>query len=384
MAVRALSGYDPDTGWPPDDSTGVQWQNDVELPGQFQGGGAGFGPGGFQGSPKLTAPASGPPPGISLSNGAGGGASVPPEVTPPTNSPLRPGASPAIRTPGFGPATDATVPEGGGGLFSRIAGWLPSILANPVAAGVGGTAAISAAGWPAEKGRAKLTVDPRIDAAGSGGFDVSQPLGTQGGPDSFSPDAGQPTPNFVRPEAPITRTFPSWPTPPASAPAAATPAPGGMPWAGNNYGRPAGAPIGSPAPAVPPPRPRVVRAAGPAAVRQQPNLGAYGGSPFTTVDRPNANPGIGGGMLGGGVNSPRGQGGAPVATALDLSRLFGGGQPAPAAAAPVRAPVAAPVYRQPSIRMVPPAIPIGGGAGNVMEAPSPRRKSSSTSQGGGY
>jgi hypothetical protein len=62
VAVKAPGdngGYDPNTGWPPDDSTGVNWQNDVDLPGQF-------GPGGFQGSPKLTAPASGPPPGMSL------------------------------------------------------------------------------------------------------------------------------------------------------------------------------------------------------------------------------------------------------------------------------------------------------------------------------
>ena len=59
MAVRAPGDYDPNTGWPPDDSTGVNWQNDVDLPGQF-------GPGGFRASPKLTAPASGPPPGMSL------------------------------------------------------------------------------------------------------------------------------------------------------------------------------------------------------------------------------------------------------------------------------------------------------------------------------
>ena len=64
---------------------------------------------------------------------------------------------------------------------------------------------------------------------------------------------------------------------------------------------------------------------------------APGQSPFITIDRPNANPGTGGGMLGGALASPRGQGGAPVATALDLSHLFGGGQPvaAPAAAAPL-------------------------------------------------
>ena len=82
MAVRAPgdSGYDPSTGWPPDDSTGVNWDNDVELPGkfpfrwgntdlpgQFRGGGQGFGPGGFLGNPRLTANPAGPPPGVSLS-----------------------------------------------------------------------------------------------------------------------------------------------------------------------------------------------------------------------------------------------------------------------------------------------------------------------------
>ena len=85
MAVRAPwdSGYDPNTGWPPDDSTGIPWGDDTALPGSFQGGGAGFGPGGFQGSPRLTAPASGPPPGMSLSaNPGGGAAAVPGDVFP--------------------------------------------------------------------------------------------------------------------------------------------------------------------------------------------------------------------------------------------------------------------------------------------------------------
>ena len=66
---------------------------------------------------------------------------------------------------------------------------------------------------------------------------------------------------------------------------------------------------------TPPPRPR---AAGPAAVKQQPNLGY-----FTTGDRPNANPNIGGGMLGGGSAGGRG---GPVGNRtmgmLDLSKLF--------------------------------------------------------------
>ena len=119
MAVKAPGdngGYDPNTGWPPDDSTGVNWQNDVELPGKFKGGGAGFGwgdtdlpgnfgPGGFQGSSRLTAPAAGPPPGISLSNGGGGSpAAGGPTVVPPTNSTIPPHKS-------VGPFTGGTSTE---------------------------------------------------------------------------------------------------------------------------------------------------------------------------------------------------------------------------------------------------------------------------------
>ena len=36
MAVRPLGGYDPGTGWPPDDSTGIDWgspDEPVDLPG---------------------------------------------------------------------------------------------------------------------------------------------------------------------------------------------------------------------------------------------------------------------------------------------------------------------------------------------------------------
>ena len=324
MATVNLGGYDPNTGWPPDDSTGVNWDPDTDIPGQF-------GRGGFRTAPRLTAPASGPPPGISLSDGSADGGTFNPRTSsafrgprwgggpppdfnmndvPPTNTPLRPGASPAIRPGGYGPATDAVPAGGGGGLFSRLAGFLPSIF-SPTAAGVAAPAAIAAAGYKyGEPGRAKLTVDPRIDASGSGGFDVGQPLGSQNGPDASSPGAGAPpayrpedSPSYTDP-----RTFPGWPTPPAPA---AAPAPGGMPWAGNNYGRPAGAPIGSPAPAVPPPRPRVAHAAGPAAQRQQPNLGAYSG-PFSPSYRPNAD--VAGGA--------RGRQSVPQMTTLDLSKLF--------------------------------------------------------------
>ena len=297
MAAVNLGGYDPNTGWPPDDSTGVNWDPDTDIPGQF-------GRGGFRGAPRLTGPATGPPPGVSLSGPSGAAAPNGPDVVPPTNTPLRPGASPAIRPGGYGPATDAVPAGGGGGLFSRLQGFLPSIFGNPVAAGVAAPAAIAAAGYKyGEPGRAKLTVDPRIDASGSGGFDVGQPLGTQNGPDASSPNAGAPTP-FQQPDHPSTMRYPGWPTPPAPAPSA-----GGI---GSDARFPVGPPItGTPAPAVPPPRPRVAHAAGPAAVRQQPNLGTYSG-PFSPSYRPNAD--VAGGA--------RGRQSVPQMTTLDLSKLF--------------------------------------------------------------
>ena len=130
---------------------------------------------------------------------------------------------------------------------------------------------------------------------------------------------------------------------------------------------------------------RLLQLARPLPVSVRPS-GNYG--PFTTVSRPNANPGIGGGMLGGGMNSPwRMEGGAPVATGGSTGR--GCSAEAPAPAAPVRLVAALPrlpVYNQPSIRMIPPAILTAAATGNVMEAPTgtSRRKSSSSSQGGGY
>ena len=290
MAAVNLGGYDPNTGWPPDDSTGVNWDPDTDIPGQF-------GRGGFRTAPRLTGPASGPPPGVSLSGPGGAAAPNGPDVVPPTNTPLRPGASPALRPGGYGPAPDAVPAGGGGGLFSRLAGFLPSLF-SPTAAGVAAPAAIAAAGYKfGEPGRAKLTVDPRVDAAGSGGFDVGQPLGTQNGPDSFSPGAGQPAP-FQQPDHPSTMRYPSWPTPPAPAASPNIPIGGGP-------GNVMQAPTGTPAP------PRVVRAAGPAAVRQQPNLGTYSG-PFSQSYRPNAD------IVGG----ARGRQSVPQMTTLDLSKLF--------------------------------------------------------------
>ena len=320
MAVRPIGGYDPDTGWPPDDSTDLPWQSDTALPGQFQGGGAGFGPGGFRGAPRLTAPASGPTPGMSLSaNPGGGAASVPPEIFPPVNSTIPPNKS-------VGPFTGGTATDA---IFGGARRFLPKVIGRriPFADIVTPTdelappSADEAPPWSYTPGAVRPVPRPAGEPSPSNIPDNLTPRFPA--PTGYPPTSGT-VPNFVRPEAPITPTYPSWPTPPAPAPAAAA-APGGMPWAGNNYGRPAGAPIGSPAPAVPVPRPRAVS---PGVARQRPNLGAYGG-PFTTVSRPNANPGIGGGMLGGnssmaniGGGGARGTGGAPTMTALDLSRLF--------------------------------------------------------------
>ena len=350
MAAVNLGGYDPNTGWPPDDSTGVNWDPDVDIPGQF-------GKGGFYGAPRLTAPASGPPPGVSLS-GPGGT---------PTNA------------AGMGPRIDPTTgqPEmltGPGSITDRQ---FTSKFNNPMSWLTMGANLYPPARIPALAAAEITRATPTANDAAPTNLWFQRPSGVGGmpGPQVTNPPVGGPGGIGSDANRPVLGAA-GFPTTYAN-PGAQPPAPDGMPapaipiggGPGNVMQSPSGTPRGGGRRAAP--------AAGPAAARQQPNLGAYGGSPFTTVDRPNANPGIGGGMLGGGVNSPRGQGGAPLGTALDLSRLFGGGQPA--AAAPVRAPVAAPVYHQPSIRMVPPAIPIGGGAGNVMEAPSPRRKSSSTS-----
>ena len=69
---------------------------------------------------------------------------------------------------------------------------------------------------------------------------------------------------------------------------------------------PPGLAIGSPAPAVPPPRPAGLGAPVPGPMAQ--------GSPFVQIARPNAPPLAG---------SAQGRGGPPMMSALDLSRLFG-------------------------------------------------------------
>ena len=304
MAVRPIGGYDPNTGWPPDDSTGLPWQSDTALPGQFQGGGAGFGPGGFQGSPKLTAPASGPPPGMSLSANPGGGAPATggADVFPPVNSTIPPNKS-------VGPFTGGTATDA---IFGGVRRFLPKVIGRriPFADLVTPTDELA----PAAADEAPTNL-PSQRPSGVPDPDIGQPGVTRG-----PVPVNLPQPGFQQPAHPSTMRYPSWPTPPAPAASPNIPIGGGP-------GNVMQAPTGTPAPATPPPRPRVVPTAGPAATRQQPNLGSYG--PFTTVPRPNANPGIGGGMLGGnsgmaniGGGGARGAGGAPTMTALDLSRLF--------------------------------------------------------------
>ena len=142
----------------------------------------------------------GPPPETSLSGPGGGpasaaggaltarpyvpnpyGASMPrgtgPDIMSPSSQPLRPGMSPTVRN-GPGPYIDATVNKGGDGdgILGRLRGWIPGILG---AAGPAAVPALAAGGAAAGVWAEPRTprVDPRISAAGTGGFDVEQPLG---------------------------------------------------------------------------------------------------------------------------------------------------------------------------------------------------------------
>ncbi len=286
------SGWDPNSGWAPDDSTGVQWDPDVDIPGQFQGGGAGFGPGGFQGSPKLTAPAAGPPPGMSLSANPGGSA--------PTNA--------AGMSPHIDPTTGQ--PEmltGPGGLVEKTRGSMNPFgfigRGNPYWRG-----AIAAGGV--------LSPTPTANDAAPTNLWFQRPSGVGGmpGPQVTNPSVGGPGGIGSDANTPVLGAG-GFPTTYAN-PGAQPPAPDGMPSPAIPIGGGPGNVMQSPTGTM---RPRV-RAAGPAAARQRPNLGNYG--PFTTITRPNMNPGIGGGMLGGGSAGGRGGGGPPQMTALDLSRLF--------------------------------------------------------------
>jgi hypothetical protein len=109
------------------------------------------------------------------------------------------------------------------------------------------------------------------------------------------PPPGPPGPVQGPPQSP-TPWFPSSNTP--------------MPWQGPN-------PANTPAPAAQPvsaQRP----VPGPLATGGATAMGASSNPRFVGIDRPNANPSIGGGMLGGARGGPQG-------TALNLAGLFGGG-----------------------------------------------------------
>ena len=147
--------------------------------------------------------------------------------------------------------------------------------------------------------------------------------------------------------------------------------PGGMPWAGNNGGRPygQGAPagrappmvnLGNGAPGVAAPHPAVQAAVARAAAAQQ--AGQSPSSPFTMVMRPNASAQNGNAYPGSMNTGPRGGGGTPLATALDLSHMFGGGQPAavpapvrtaPAPRARVQGPLAKTALKRPAVTPAP-------------------------------
>ena len=316
----------------------------------------GFGLGGFFGNPSLTAPATGAPPGTSLmtpTNAAGMG----PHIDPTTGQPEM--------LTGPGSITDRNVSK-----FNNPMSWLTMGANLYPPARIPALAA-------AEITRATPTAN---DAAPTNAW-FQRPSGVGGMP-------GPQVTNPPQPDHPSTMRYPMWPTPPAPTGIDATIPP--------FTARPV---TPTPATAYPASPVATSAAAGPAAVRQQPNLGAYGaGGPFTTLDyRPNSGP------------NERNRG-SPVATALDLSRLFGGGQPA--AAAPRAVGGGAPTAANPNNPYWGPNTAgraVGGGpimptditgypvAGvNVPAAARgftvnpdlstrrPRSRSSSSSQGGGY
>ena len=245
---------------------GLKGQPEVEIPGVY-------GPGGFVNNSTLTGPATGPPPGTSL-------------TTTPTN---------AVGSGNWDPRNwfkaDPTATFEAGKPMEQIAagGAVPSLLTGAgspywraLIAGAGATAPT-----PAETGE----------------FNPAMVRG--------------------RPEAPMSSVHGNPTAAPATYPH--------MPWPDTGV-----APAASPR----------ASAASPAAARQRPNLGTYNtppaavaNSPFILADRPNMSP----------QNSARGRQGAEQMGMLDLSRLFGGGQPAPTAAAPV---AATPAYKIPATRGV--------------------------------
>jgi hypothetical protein len=300
MGVKIL-GVDT----PLDSQAEVPFEGDVELPGQF-------GKGGFTVNPRITAPATGSPPGTSLSTVPKGA-----YVNPATGQlELLPGGA----SSGFNPLN-----------------FLNALPLPPIARG-----AIAGAGV--------MAPTPTANDAAPTNMWNQRPSGV----------GGQPGPQVTNPPAAYPQDYP----------------------ASRLLDRPAGYPqdypvsrlLDSPAAAAAAPAARGGRAtpaaAGPAAAAQQPNLGNYGASPFTTLDyRPNSGP------------NERNRG-SPVATALDLSRLFGGG-------APAAAPVTAPVYNQPSKQLIERSKAPGtmgplqkGSVWPREMGPKKRPKDSASSQGG--
>ena len=290
MAVKVLPA-DGDYGNYDDSVEDAPWQNNVDLPGQF-------GPGGFRASPKLTAPASGPPPGLSLP-GDGGGGTFDSRGGSAFRGPRWGGNPP----PGFNmgdtvvPPANSTIPSG-----KQVGAWTNPFTDAHINPATGQPEMLTGPGGIAEKT--------------AGGFN---PLSLLGGGNPYwrgaiagagvmaptPAETGEFNPAMItgRPDAPLPLHMPHRPV---------TPTPGATPMPARPV---TPTPITAYPTPTPPPRPR---AAGPAAVKQQPNLGY-----FTTGDRPNANPNIGGGMLGGGFAGGRG---GPVGNRtmgmLDLSKLF--------------------------------------------------------------
>jgi hypothetical protein len=269
MATRPLgTGYDPNSGWPPDDSTNVGWY-DTDLYGNF-------GPGGFAPNPKMTGPVTGTPPGLSLSGPGGNGAAInPDQVIPPENSTI-----PNMKSVGpftGGSATDAIVRGASKYGLRRVPG----------------------------VGTAMDLVSPTDELAGPTGVELPRTLGrSPSGPARYGPPSASTPPltPFTQPAHPSTMRYPMWSTPPAPAPSA-----------GGGIGSDARFPVGPPitAPAMPPVRPRVAPA-GPAAAQQQPNLGNY-----APIYQPNI-------ARTGNVRGGRsGDDNAPLMGAPDWSRLFG-------------------------------------------------------------
>ena len=334
MAVRPL-GLAPGDDWTADPdlaANGGQPWSDTDLSGTY-------GPGGFQNNPRLTGPAVGPARGMTLGN-SGGAAPLEGDVMPPANSPI---PNNKMISPRWTPeAQDAIIKGGGAPTWMPGRGWVPAAIA------AGGAALTGLNNWM----HSGLTPSSAAGGGDTGGaFDYPRPP-----PAAQAPVVRPPAPAVAAPQpgnqigvpgaGPGPTIQPPWQQPPAPTPppgplaatpftqpqhpnSAAPPLPfeSGFPLGGGdprgpdltgpgNPNRPGAIvppPIGSPAPAMPPRRPSPVRtpaAAGPAAVRQQPNLGRYiGGADF---QRPNFPAG----------GNARGGGGGPSGTALDLSRFF--------------------------------------------------------------